>query len=308
VRERGRAGEGATGCAFLSDARRHRPCDLAAGVEDACRPRPTLRTAGLRRPDRPPTGVRPVETTCEFLPWFVDLRPSCSSSVHDHPNGSIVKYLGLAYFTPEEFAAMAPDDVKALVSQCPPPLDEEMRATGKVLVSASIGDLEFWRTLRPRNGKTQVTGGPYTESKEAVEGLFIIEADSEDEALGIASMHPAATLADEGGWAVELIPMGLLPEPQRTPTVARPSATGRARSLRFRPSRSPWLPMDRLDRNSLATVLHPLDSAHSALGHVHVSGTVARIAVGCPQTPRGSPGYQCRGRKSATTGRTRLSL
>jgi hypothetical protein len=118
-----------------------------------------------------------------------------------------MKYLGLAYFTPEKFGAMAPDDVKKLVSQCPP-LDEKMRATGKVLVSASLGDLDTWKTLRPRGGRTQVTDGPYTESKEVVGGLFIIDADSPEEALRIASMHPAATLGEEGGWAVELIPMG----------------------------------------------------------------------------------------------------
>ncbi|BDU22188.1 YciI family protein [Dyella sp. GSA-30] len=117
-----------------------------------------------------------------------------------------MKYLGLAYFTPEKFAAMAPDDIKALVSQCPA-LDEKMRATGKVLVSASLGDLENWRTLRTRSGKRQISDGPYTESKEVVGGLFIIEADSHEEALSIASMHPAATLGEEGEWAVELIPM-----------------------------------------------------------------------------------------------------
>ncbi|CAM3483931.1 YCII-related domain-containing protein [Bordetella sputigena] len=117
-----------------------------------------------------------------------------------------MKYLGLAYFTPEKFAAMAPDDVKELVGQCPA-LDEKMRATGKVLISASLGDLENWKTLRPSGGKTRITDGPYAETKEVVGGLFIIEADSQDEALRIASMHPAATLGEEGGWAVELIPM-----------------------------------------------------------------------------------------------------
>ncbi|MDH0867114.1 YciI family protein [Mitsuaria sp. GD03876] len=117
-----------------------------------------------------------------------------------------MKYLGLAYFTPEKFADMSPDDVKALVSQCPA-LDEKMRATGKMLVSASLGDLETWKTLRPRGGKTQVTDGPYTEAKEVVGGLFIIDADSPEEALRLASMHPAAQLGEEGGWAVELIPM-----------------------------------------------------------------------------------------------------
>jgi hypothetical protein len=117
-----------------------------------------------------------------------------------------MKYVGLAYFTPEKFAAMAPAEVEELLAQCPA-LDAQMRATGKVLVSASLGDLETWRTLRPRSGDAHVTDGPYIESKEVVGGLFIIEADSQEEALRIASMHPAATLGEAGGWAVELIPL-----------------------------------------------------------------------------------------------------
>ncbi len=117
-----------------------------------------------------------------------------------------MKYLGLAYWNPEKFAAMAPEDVQALVSQCPP-LDEKMRATGKMLVSASLGEPKDWVTLRPRNGKPQITDGPYTEAKEMVGGMFIIEAGSRDEALRLAAMHPAATLGEAGGWGVELIPL-----------------------------------------------------------------------------------------------------
>ena len=117
-----------------------------------------------------------------------------------------MQYLGLAYFTPEKFATLAPEEVKAIVSQCPA-LDDAMRATGKVLVSASLGDLEHWKTLLPSAGRARVIDGPYTESKEVVGGLFIIEADDHDEALRIASMHPAATIGEAGGWAVELIPL-----------------------------------------------------------------------------------------------------
>lgn len=118
-----------------------------------------------------------------------------------------MKYLGLAYFTPEKFAAMSPEEIKALVSQCPA-LDEKMHATGRMLVSASLGDQEGWRTLLPRTGGTHVTDGPYAEAKEVVGGLFIIEADSQEEALRIASMHPAASIGESAGWAVELIPIG----------------------------------------------------------------------------------------------------
>jgi len=117
-----------------------------------------------------------------------------------------MKYLGLAYFTPEKFAAMSPEQIQALVSQCPA-LDEKMRATGKVRVSASLGDLDTWRTLRPRTGGTHVSDGPYAESKEVVGGLFIIEAETREDALRIAAMHPAASLGEAAGWAVELIPI-----------------------------------------------------------------------------------------------------
>lgn len=117
-----------------------------------------------------------------------------------------MKYLGLAYYHPEKFAAMPAAEVQALVSQCPP-LDEKMRATGKLLVSASLAEAKDWMTLRPRGGKTQISDGPYAEAKEMVGGLFIIEASDRQEALRLAAMHPAATLGEAGGWGVELIPL-----------------------------------------------------------------------------------------------------
>ncbi len=86
-------------------------------------------------------------------------------------------------------------------------MDEKMRATGKVLVSASLSEPKDWITLRPRGGKPQITDGPYTEAKEMVGGLFIIEAGSRDEALRLAAMHPAASLGESVGWGIELIPM-----------------------------------------------------------------------------------------------------
>lgn len=115
-------------------------------------------------------------------------------------------YVGLAYFNPERFEAMPAEERQALLAQCPA-LDEQLRATGKLRLSASLGDLDTWRTLRPRNGKTHVSDGPFAEAKEVVGGLFVIEVDSHEDALRIAALHPAATLGEAGGWAVELIPL-----------------------------------------------------------------------------------------------------
>jgi hypothetical protein len=48
------------------------------------------------------------------------------------------------------------------------------------------------RTVRVRNGKRSVTDGPFAETKEALGGYFLIEADTENEALEIAARIPSA--------------------------------------------------------------------------------------------------------------------
>ena len=48
------------------------------------------------------------------------------------------------------------------------------------------------RSVRVRDGKTMVTDGPFVETKEAVGGFDLIECDSLEEAVEIASRHPVA--------------------------------------------------------------------------------------------------------------------
>jgi hypothetical protein len=118
-----------------------------------------------------------------------------------------MKFLCLAYYNPKAFEAMAPADVQALVSQCPAK-DAELKATGKLLVSASLDGPVPTFALRPRNGKPHLTDGPYAEAKEMVGGFFIIEAEDKDEAVRVASLHPAATLGEAVGWGIEVHPIG----------------------------------------------------------------------------------------------------
>ncbi len=111
------------------------------------------------------------------------------------------KYLCLANYKPADMAAMPPAEVQAMVSQCPAK-DAQLKATGHLRVSASLG--EGVARLEPRSGKTQVIDGPFSESKEMVGGFFIIEAADRDEAVRIASLHPAATLGDQAGWCIDI--------------------------------------------------------------------------------------------------------
>lgn len=115
-----------------------------------------------------------------------------------------MKYLCLAYYNPAEFAALPPADMQALVSQCPPK-DAQLKATGQLRVSASLGEPAI--RLQPRGSKTQKIDGPFTEAKELVGGFFIIDAANPDEAVKTASLHPAATLGEQAGWRIDMHPI-----------------------------------------------------------------------------------------------------
>src|ERR671916_573996 len=107
-----------------------------------------------------------------------------------------MKYLCLAYYDVAKFEAMPKNDFNAIASQCPAH-DAELRASGQLLLQASLGEVGSTTTIRPRNGKPTVTDGPFTETKEQVGGFFMIEAHDLNEAIRIASLHPAAHLGED---------------------------------------------------------------------------------------------------------------
>ncbi len=117
-----------------------------------------------------------------------------------------MKYLCLGYYDEQAFAALSSDEIEALVSQCPP-RDADLRASGRMQICASLGPTQASISLRPRNGKTSIIDGPYAEAKEVLGSFFIIEAESREEAIAIASLHPAAQLGEHVGWGVELRPI-----------------------------------------------------------------------------------------------------
>ena len=89
-------------------------------------------------------------------------------------NPAKLGYLGLAYFSSERFAAMSPEAVDVLVGQCAA-LEEKTRATGRLLVCASLGEPDTWTTLGPSAGKAEQRWS-CTEARELPCGLFIIAA------------------------------------------------------------------------------------------------------------------------------------
>jgi hypothetical protein len=58
-------------------------------------------------------------------------------------------------------------------------------------------------TVRVADGRTLTTDGPFAETKEALGGFYLFEADNLDDAIEVASRIPAARF----GGAVEVRPI-----------------------------------------------------------------------------------------------------
>jgi hypothetical protein len=69
---------------------------------------------------------------------------------------------------------------------------DDLQARGRWLTGDQLAPPRRARSVRVRNGKTVVTDGPFAETKEAVGGFDLIEADSLEEAIEIAAGHPVA--------------------------------------------------------------------------------------------------------------------
>lgn len=117
-----------------------------------------------------------------------------------------MKYLCLAYYDEAKFAALAPAAIEAIGRDCRP-YDAALRASGQLVAQASLGPTRASTSVRPRGGRPVVTDGPYAETKEQIGGFFVIEARDLNEALRIASKHPAAHLNEQLGWGIEVRPI-----------------------------------------------------------------------------------------------------
>ena len=115
-----------------------------------------------------------------------------------------MKYLCMAYGDRGRMEALSQDQNEALMRDCAPYM-EELKRSGRLLSDYGLS----WETtsIRPRAGTPSVSDGPFAESKEQVGGFFVIEARDLNEAILVASRHPAAHLGEELGWGIDVRPI-----------------------------------------------------------------------------------------------------
>jgi hypothetical protein len=100
-----------------------------------------------------------------------------------------MKYICLGYIEPGKFENMPERERNAMVDECFT-YDDVLRKNGHFAGGEGLQPPNNAVTLRFRNGKVSVTDGPYSETKEQIGGILILEANDLNHAIQLMSKHP----------------------------------------------------------------------------------------------------------------------
>jgi hypothetical protein len=73
-------------------------------------------------------------------------------------------------------------------------LNEELSASGELIVAEALADPSQAKTVRLRNGETMTSDGPYAETKEHLAGFYLVECETVERAVEIAGRIPEADM------------------------------------------------------------------------------------------------------------------
>jgi hypothetical protein len=114
-----------------------------------------------------------------------------------------MKYLCLGYHEERIFNDLSPQDRAAIIGET---LDYErhLRESGHVLDTRALEPARAATTLRfVTGGKMTVTDGPFTETKEQLGGIMVLEAVDLNHAIQLMSQSPCMRL----GGTMEIRPI-----------------------------------------------------------------------------------------------------
>jgi hypothetical protein len=104
-----------------------------------------------------------------------------------------MKYVCLGYIEPGKFENMSEAERNDVLDLCFDHNDY-LRANGHLTGEIALQPSQTAVTLRWKNGKVAATDGPYTESKEQIGGLSILEARDLQHAIELVSELPGLKL------------------------------------------------------------------------------------------------------------------
>ncbi len=100
-----------------------------------------------------------------------------------------MKYICLGYIEEGKWQALSENEREALMDECFA-YDDVLRKGGHFVGGEALQSARNAITLRWRDGKASTTDGPYTETKEQLGGILILEARDLNHAIQLMAKHP----------------------------------------------------------------------------------------------------------------------
>jgi hypothetical protein len=116
------------------------------------------------------------------------------------------KFLLTIYGDEAAAAQASPEDLQKF-AQAYTDVTDEMRSSGVFSAGEGIQPSAAATTVRVRDGKTLKSDGPFAETKEQLNGFYLLDTKSEDEAIAWAAKIPGAAMG-----SVEVRPVMEYPE------------------------------------------------------------------------------------------------
>lgn len=102
-----------------------------------------------------------------------------------------MRYMLLLYSDESQFEDLTPERIGEVIGAYNS-YTEALRKAGKLVSGDELQPTATAKTLKVKSGKRSVVDGPYVDTKEALGGYYLIDAESEAEALDWAAKCPGA--------------------------------------------------------------------------------------------------------------------
>jgi hypothetical protein len=109
-----------------------------------------------------------------------------------------MKYLLLIYLNPgaREIWQQLPAAQRAEGMQAHAALNEDLAASGELILTEALADASLAKRVSVREGGTVTSDGPFAEAKEFLAGIYLIETGSLERAVEIAERMPEAPVGE----------------------------------------------------------------------------------------------------------------
>ncbi len=109
-----------------------------------------------------------------------------------------MKFICLGYADGAKLAGLPEEKLKSMMEECFA-YDDELRRGGHFTGGEALQPPNAGVTLRYREGKVDVTDGPFAETKEFLGGILVLEARDLNHAIALMSKHPGVHF---GPWEI----------------------------------------------------------------------------------------------------------